>query len=273
VQRTALIPFWARAQDFGAARPLLADTAAHALAERVAAEFGVTDLSTSQRVGCCLRGRVIDDWIRRLSSALGRVTIIELGVGLNTRASRLTGVDAEYVEVDHASIMELRATLIPDGGGLRIGADLADLPHLSSRLPRTPGERTIFVLEGVLTYLQPADVALLFDFIGREFPGATLLFDSMAPWIRALQRGLTFHDGVARYAWSVARTRRLRAGDHDLHVVEELGFMDLPGSLVRDFGPVERAIYSLPLLRRAYRLTLARVRSHEPGRGGPSSPT
>src|SRR5881392_3600599 len=103
LSRTALVPFWARVQDASSGTPILADRAASALADLAEARFGRVEVDRATQVGCCLRNRAVDNWVSALvsgSSADVPVTIVDLGVGLDTRLARLPNLAGQYIEVD-----------------------------------------------------------------------------------------------------------------------------------------------------------------------------
>ncbi|HTJ72656.1 MAG TPA: hypothetical protein VL551_34275 [Actinospica sp.] len=263
LSRTALIPFWARAQDAVSARPVLGDTAAAQLAARVRQRFGEQVVDRSTRVGCCLRNLLVDRWIADLVDA--DTVIVEIGVGLNTRADRLPVAARQYVEVDGAQIIELRDDLLPARGVVRLASDGMDVKRWAHALDATRPDRVIITLEGVLAY-QPADVVTrFFADAAYAFPGAYLVFDRLSASAAArANRPSARVDGRPAYRWSHGK-RDGETGIGSVRVVRAQSFMDLPRSLRRHLPLQDRMMHALPPRRSAFKLLLCQL---EPGEGG-----
>jgi O-methyltransferase involved in polyketide biosynthesis len=261
LSRTALVPFWARVLDGRSDTPVLGDTAAVAMAERVAQRFGRLEVSESTRLGCCLRNRTMDEWVSAIASGPGSAdtTVVDIGVGLDTRACRLSGIARRYVEIDGADILGLRDQWLPDTGAVRLAGDGMLVADWAGQLgPGRPP--TVVVLEGVLTYQPPGTVAEFFAGLARHLPGSYVLFDSLAPWQAWMaNRPAALAQGRPRYLWTARATRRIRAGTGRLRICQEKGFMDFPRHLTRPFGAASRALHAVPPLRRSYRLTFAQL--------------
>src|SRR5207237_1273555 len=81
LSRTALIPFWSRADDHSQDDPVLRDAAAAALAPRVAQRFGRVEVPAATRVGCCLRNLTMDSWLAELTRHHAVSVVVDIGVG------------------------------------------------------------------------------------------------------------------------------------------------------------------------------------------------
>jgi O-methyltransferase involved in polyketide biosynthesis len=262
LSRTALVPFWARVQDALSRSPILGDRAAVALAPEVNRRFGAVRVGASTRVGCCLRDRAMDEWIADLAanSSSAVRTVVDIGVGLDTRLRRRPRLVERYVEVDSRAIVDLRDELLPGTGAVRVSADGMCVGEWIDAVGHRSSSLTVLVLEGVLTYQEPSRVSRFFADAARYLPGAFVLFDSVSPlaaW--PANRPAALAQGRPRYLWSPWRTGRIVAGSRRLRVLREQGFLDFPRELTRQFSNGTRIAYSLPPMRRAYRLTLARL--------------
>lgn len=261
--RTALVPYWARVQDALTDEPVLGDAASVAIVPLVAKRFGVMRVSESTRLGCCLRNRLVDEWIADLAQD-GPLTVVDIGVGFDTRLRRMRVPVRRYVEIDNEAIIDLRKTWLPDTRVVRLSGDGMCVQEWVEAVELPASSRTLLVLEGMLAYQEPAHVSAFFASATELLPGAYVLFDSMSPlssWLGNRPAALT--GGRPRYTWSCWRTGSIRAGGLRLRVVREKGFMELPRRLARSFSAKSRVVYSIPLMRRSYRITLGQL----PGRG------
>lgn len=256
---TALIPFWARVQDGLADSPVLGDKAAVTLAESVEEHFGRVAVATSTQAGCCLRNRAIDDWVVALvaEEPAASATIVDIGVGLDTRLERLPHVARRYIEVEREPVVRLRDEWLPDSPAVRIAGDGMRVRDWVDEVGDR-GSLTILILQGVLSYQDSPLVARFFAEAARYLPGAYVLFDSVSP----LSAWMANRSGVPvrpRYIWTTWATKRIRAGASRLKVHQERGFMDFPRELTSSFSVAERLTHLVPPFRRSYRLTLARL--------------
>ena len=260
LSRTALIPFWSRAEDYADADPVLGDAAAAAVAAMVERRFGRVDVPAATRIGCCLRNLTMDDWIRDLAGRHEVSAIIDIGVGLDTRLRRMPAVVDTYVEVDSPAVIALRDEWLPDTGALRIAGDGMGVGGWIDAVPALAPESVAVVLEGVLAYQEPSKVVAFFHGLAATLPGAHVLFDSVSPlsaW--AANRPAALASGRPRYAWSCWSTSRIVERPRRWRIVREQGFMDQPRRHSRRFGGWDQALYRLPVLRCSYRLTCARL--------------
>lgn len=264
LSRTALTPFWARVQDARSASPILGDAEATALAEPVAARFGVIDVDPSTMVGCCLRNLVIDRWLRHLASQHrdGLAAIVDIGVGLNTRLQRNPSLTRRYLELDTEPVLAFRDAWLPSEGTDRIVADGMRTETWVTKVD-VHGPIAV-VLEGVLTYQEPAAVQRFFAELAEAFPGAYVMFDSVSPLAaRLANRSGPRAQGRPRYRWAIRHTKRISVSGGHLQIMDERGLLDVARSAAL-FSRMDRLMYTLPPMRRAYRLTFAQL----PGKDG-----
>jgi O-methyltransferase involved in polyketide biosynthesis len=255
---TALIPFWARVQDAGDDRSVLGDRAAVALAPAVAERVGVLPIDEMTQLGCCLRNYTVDRWLTQLV-ADGVSTIVDIGVGLDTRSARLPSLTARHIEVDDHAIIDLRNDLIPDASTVRVAADGLEVESWLPAVDPASGG-TAVVLEGVLPYQDPARVHAFLATMAERAPGAFVLFDSVSPLSAAItNRAAELTDAHPPYRWSTWRTARLVTRPRPWLIVEELGLTEVPWGHANRLDRQTHFLYTLPVLRRSYRLTLARM--------------
>ncbi|GGK34736.1 tetracenomycin C synthesis protein [Pilimelia terevasa] len=258
---TALVPLRARAEDAASPSPILGDRAAADLAQRLDAVMPGGSVDASTRAGCCIRGKVIDTWLAALAERLGQPlgAVIDLGVGLNTRAERLPSLARRYLEVDAPSIIDLRRRWLPNDQVIRVAGDALRVENwIGDALP-ADGPVAV-VCEALLAYQRPAAVGDFLDALGCVLPGAYLLFDSLSPLAaRLANRPPALAGGRPPYVWTTNRTRSLRANGRRMEVLAEVSLLDQPTACTRQFPAGQRLLFSLPGLRRAFRLTHARL--------------
>ncbi|MFD7310400.1 class I SAM-dependent methyltransferase [Promicromonospora sp. NPDC059942] len=154
VQETLLLTLYARAMDGKAPSPILGDTLAAAVADRIAEDTGYDfarlKLKPSLVVSTALRAKKLDDAVRQFTATHPDAVVVDLGCGLDTRFARCAppaGVD--WCDVDFPDVMELRRRYLPDRSHL-IATDITTA-NWSDLLP--DDRPTMIVAEGVLPFL------------------------------------------------------------------------------------------------------------------------
>lgn len=121
-----------------------------------------------------LRKRKIEDYVLRAIEE-GHTQIINLGAGFDTLALRLSKrhPEVQFIEIDHPATQESKIVALDDDILGRdnlalLAVDLAKIP-LAWKLRHfrgfKPDRSTCYICEGVLTYLEEADVVQLLTYL------------------------------------------------------------------------------------------------------------
>jgi methyltransferase (TIGR00027 family) len=206
-----------------------------------------------------LRKRWIEEAVRA-ALAEGCEQVVVVGAGFDTLALRLSRElpRASFVEIDHPATQAYKRRAAERGGEIAnlrlVGADLSRV-KLRDALTDSdrPGVRSVFVIEGLLMYLDAAAVAAVFSALReRQQAGGRVVFTVMEP---TRDGRSAFHNATAlvRYLlsrWSEPFKSALRRDD--------------AGPFLERFGLRLRALATTETLRERYlapsgrqRLTLA----------------
>jgi O-methyltransferase involved in polyketide biosynthesis len=255
VQKTLFIPLAARARETGRKHPALRDPKAVEVVESIDFDASVYGRGWGG-FATVLRTLTFDWWVREFLARHPSGTVVELGTGLNTRFERVDNGTARWIDLDLPDTIELRRQFFADTERRRmIAASLLDDGWLDA-VEKSPGPY-FFVSEGVLVYLQEADVTGLLARISKRFPGARIAFDTYPRQTFERQHKLAAKRGLpARWAWSCDDPSSLeRAG---LRLIESAWITRPPDGL-RSSLPA-RFRYLLPaadpFLRQAFTLSL-----------------
>lgn len=179
--------------------------------------------------------------------------VVNLGCGLSDYFQWLDNGQARMTDADLPEVLEIRRVLLPVTGGrhevLALDLTSADWWH-GLGLPATRAEAPVFVFcEGVLMYLQPAEVQAILRTFGERAPaGSWLVFDAIC-WLamgRAKQHPSVKHT-AAEFNWGPRRLSELTQAHERLRRTETFNVMDgygWPHSLI---GPGFRALFGVPL--------------------------
>jgi O-methyltransferase involved in polyketide biosynthesis len=250
-QETLLATLWSRALDSRSPRPILGDTEADRVVERIDYDFRKTGINATSAAGVALRARTLDGWTREFLAAEPDATVLHLACGLDTRVHRLAPAPSvRWVDVDHPEVIALRERLLPPAPAAdyrTTGASVID----DGWLDEVPADRpTVAVFEGLTMYLREEDGKALLRRITGRFPRGQLLFDCYGTFGIRLQKlvpavrrsGSTLH-------WGIDDPRELESLHEGLRCLDDIPSVAHPG------------LDELPL---SGRLSL-RVMAHLPG--------
>ena len=155
---------------------VLAGSEGFSILEQVLAEVG-------EQHGIVLRTRYFDDRIMH-GLALGSRQIVILAAGMDTRAYRLSFPDGTRVfELDRPDVLSYKqeklGNTLPHCIRHTVGVDLREeWPSKLIQAGMSTTERTLWLVEGLLIYLEEAAVVTLFEKIDSlSAPNSILLFD------------------------------------------------------------------------------------------------
>lgn len=193
VQETLLIPLLGRAEETRKTSGLLRDTKAVEIVESLDYDFAKWRGARSL-VGASIRARMFDEEVSRFLAQHRGGTVVEIGVGLNTRYERLDDGCTRWLELDLPDSMRLRHQFFAETERRSmIAASVLDEDWLD-RLDRLPPPY-FFVAEAVLIYLERERVEPMLERLARRFPGAWLLTDTTSS---RMVDGQAEHDAMSK---------------------------------------------------------------------------
>jgi O-methyltransferase involved in polyketide biosynthesis len=139
------------------------------------ASFGVHNASHAWRA------LVIDRAVQAFLARHPSGSVIGLGEGLETQHLRVDNGTVRWYSVDLPEALAVRARFLPPDDRHRHLA-LSALDH-SWMDQVDPANGVLVTAQGLFMYLEPAAVQDIVTTIARRFPGSTLVFDTIPPWI------------------------------------------------------------------------------------------
>ena len=260
-----LVPLFARAAESKRNRPILIDPRAVEIAGAIDWDF--TRFHQRKRVvGCVVRTVMFDEFVRNFLERHPGGTVVEIGAGLNTRFERLDNGRVHWFDLEMPAVAELRRQFFRDTerrttlAGSIVGSDWIDAVR------RAPAPY-FFVAETVLIYLPEEDVRAALAQIAREFPGASIAFDTGSR--RVIESGnkdFVRRKMAARFVWACADPRTIESWKIGLRLVEARGLGDIREPLWSRLPLFARASIRvlaalMPNALRSYQLSLFETRS------------
>jgi methyltransferase (TIGR00027 family) len=225
VAETLLIPLCIRAIESHRPDALLKDERAVALVRQMGLDPShiLADIAAETQVAVVLRSRQFDRYAADFLARYPEAVIVHIGCGLDARFERVDNGQVEWYDLDLPDVIELRRKII-GGEGARYHL-LACSALDSSWLDAVNGHRRrpfLFLAEGVLMYLEEAQVKSLVLTLKEHFPGAELVFDAFSPFfVWANNRRVTrTHVGV-RSNWALKRGQDLESWGDGICLLDE----------------------------------------------------
>ena len=173
---TMLATLYARALDADAERPILGDTYAKELVQRLDYDWAKTTITAKNAPSATIRSAHFDEWARQFLAVHEEATVLHLGCGLDSRFLRLRpGPGVDWYDVDYPDVIALREQFYPPGASYRLmSASVTELDWLSA----VPADRPVLVLaEGLTMYLTKESGLALLQRVVERFPSGELQFD------------------------------------------------------------------------------------------------
>jgi O-methyltransferase involved in polyketide biosynthesis len=233
VEETLLITLYGRALLTRQASGPLSDPKAVEMVDAIDYDFTRFDSGMSP-LRCALRTRIFDLWVDRWLDLHPAGTVVEIGVGLNTRYERLDNGRARWFELDLAEVIALRRRFFADTERrAMVTGSVLDEAWMDT-VGATSGP-WLFVAEGVLVYLSEHDVRAVVSRLIRRFPGSWLAVDAWGHWMRDHQDE---HDILrnmeARLQWFCDDIREL---DARVEVLESCTYASAPADVLELLPP------------------------------------
>jgi O-methyltransferase involved in polyketide biosynthesis len=185
-QKTLFLPVLARAWESKKPIPVLIDTLAMEMVEKVNCDFSVLASSTSEMtrlawIGRSLRfDRLIKDFIRRFPGA----TIVNIGCGLDTTYERIDNSVIMWYDLDLPEVIKLRKLYMNE----TINRKFISSSFLDNNWYKylTYSDHILFIAGEVFYYYEQKVIRTFFNRLSMRFPTSELLFDVKSPagvWI------------------------------------------------------------------------------------------
>lgn len=195
---TLIIPLWARAMEQAKPNPIITDGKSLEIFQKLNHDTSALKNAKASQVGCCIRGRWVDDYTHDFIARYPECQIIQLGCGLDPRFERLAPLPETvmWYDLDLPEVIAVRRDYLEESANNKmIAASLFDEDWMkqlaANALP------TLIVIEGVLMYFSEEKNRDLFFSLLKYFSAAPteVAFDICPAF--AVNRG-KYHDSVQK---------------------------------------------------------------------------
>jgi O-methyltransferase involved in polyketide biosynthesis len=252
-QETLLIPLYAKAQR---GNPLFFDSKAQEILSRVDYDFSRLRVPYKTIVLICQRAKKLDATTRAFLAEHPDGVVLHLGCGLDSRFWRVDNGQVEWYDLDMPPVIDLRRRFYAEAERYHpIASSVTDLAWMDA--VAAAGRPVLVVAEGLLMYLDEADVKHLFLRLREAFPGCRLIADVFS---RMTARAATRHPSLkqtgASIGWGIDDPREVEGWAHSIRLLEEWYFTQDPDLARLSLG--YRLAYKLAgafaMVQRAHRI-------------------
>jgi len=180
VAETMLITVYFRAIASKMKNPVIMDTKAIELIDKIDYDFSKYSGNKMTRMGITVRTIYFDREVKKFISETPHCNCINIGCGLDTRFFRIDNGKLEWYDLDLPSVIEVREKLIAKENRVTTikGSALEDDWTNKITQKNLP---TLIIIEGLLMYFDEQEVKKLFDIISQTFPHCTILLETTTP--------------------------------------------------------------------------------------------
>jgi len=225
VQKTLLLPLWGRAVETRKPKPLLVDTAAVEIIDRIDYDFTTitTNISVITQLAWIARSLHIDRVVREFLKRHPRGTIVNIGCGLDTTFERIDNGSLSWYDLDLPSVIALRRQFIADRERRKqVGSSFLDDTWCSELKVE---DSILFIAAGVFYYFEEDQIKRGLSRLARLFPGGEMFFDAASPLgVRTANKVVIQAGGMDQSSflrWGIGSAYEIQSWDKRIKVVEE----------------------------------------------------
>ena len=224
-QETLLIVLYAKAQPDN---PLFFDPKARDMLNRIDYDFSQLRVPYKTVVLVCQRARKLDAVAKDFLAEHADGVVVHLGCGLDSRFWRVDNGQVEWYDLDMPPVIELRQKFYSASARYHpIASSVTDLAWIDTVATR---ERPVLIVaEGLLMYLDEADVKRLLLRLREAFPGSRLIADVFSKLTaRAATRHPSLKQTGAKLGWGIDDAHAVESWAPGIRLLEEWYFTQDP---------------------------------------------
>jgi O-methyltransferase involved in polyketide biosynthesis len=224
-QETLLITLYAKSQPDN---PIFYDPKAKEILEQIDYDFTRLRVPYKTVILVCQRTKKLDEVTRAFLVENSSGVVLHLACGLDNRFWRVDDEKVEWYDLDMPPVIDLRQKFFPTSERYQtIATSVTDLGWVQTI--SAAGKPVLVIAEGLLMYLDEADVKRLVLQLRQAFPGCRLVADVFS---RMTARSATRHASLkqtgASIGWGIDDPHELEKWAEGIQLIEEWYFSQDP---------------------------------------------
>jgi O-methyltransferase involved in polyketide biosynthesis len=251
---------YAKALESRSKRAILHDPWAELAISKIQHNFKKFRVGRKGSLLLSIRAKVFDLVTEEFLRNHSRVTVLNLGCGLDSRVYRVNPAESvSWYDVDYPEVIDLRQRLYPTRANYHLVASpLSELEWIDEVKTDQP---VLAMAEGVTMYLTEKIMKQLLNRVVDRFPSGHIIFNSFSKLLIQLMSRSTLRGTGATFTWGISTPQQVIELEPRLGFVSSLKTSDFPGFsrlsisdrmitwLMMDLIPIFRGS-QLPLLYR-----------------------
>lgn len=220
VEETLYIPLFAKAKESRLKHPIIYDSKALEIAGQL--EYNMDDKRFDggeiAHLGIISRTEILDAEIRRHLEGKTNLTVINLGVGLDTRAERLNDERITWFDLDMPEVIKLRKKFFKENERTQFIAKSVFDSSWTKDIQTS--ENIVIIAEGLLMYFTEEEIKQIFQMIAENFQGAHMYFDVVHSFF--VGKGIS-----SKFRWGIDRANDIEKYNPHITLIHSWSTGDL----------------------------------------------
>jgi O-methyltransferase involved in polyketide biosynthesis len=223
VQKTLLLPLWARAEESRRPKPLLVDQAALRIMTEVGHDFSplTRHVDTLTQLGWVKRGLLYDRVAKDFLRLYPEGTVVNIGCGLDTTFERADNGRLRWYDLDLPDVIALRSRFMKESERRRfVAASFLDDGWLEAI---EVSSNVIFMAAGVFYYFEEPKIKAFIVRLADRYPGSEIVFDACSPiGVKICNKKVIESAGLGEQShliWGLKRTDDLLSWDPRIRIL------------------------------------------------------
>lgn len=218
VPETMIQTLYARAMESEKKGHLIYDKKAMEIVKEMDYDFTKAKEDAMMRNGVVARTIVLDELVQNYVTAHPNAVVINIACGLDTRFYRVDNGKLRWFNLDLPVTIEVRKKFLEETGRVSVlpysAMDEAWAEEVHKTLDAETDldnetRPTLVIIEGLTMYLSKEDVQKIFAIIRKHFTAATVLVETMSPFVVKHIKEKSIEASKAKFTWGVKNGRIL----------------------------------------------------------------
>lgn len=209
VPETMIQTLYARAMETCKKNPKIKDEIAVEIVSKLDYDFFNAKKDKTMSSGVIARTIVLDEMVEQYLSAHPNAVVVNIACGMDTRCYRMKGKYLRWYNIDLPETIQIRKRFLTENGPVyQIAKSAMDTSYTNEI--EYYKEDVLVVMEGLSMYLNEADVRQMFSIIEKTFQSATVLIETMSPFVVQHVKEKSIEGSNAKFTWGVKNGKELQ---------------------------------------------------------------
>ena len=202
------------------------------------------DKDKAMNYGVIARTIVLDRMVEQYLKKHENTVVVNIACGLDTRCYRMEGKYLHWYNIDLPETMKIRRQFLPETGPIyQIAKSAMDASYIDDI--DYHGKNILVIIEGLTMYLCEKDIRKMFAIIGKSFQKATVMVETMSPFVVNHVKEKSIEGSNAKFTWGVKNGKELQGILPEFYVRQEVSLVEG----MKELMPVYCVIGKIPTVR------------------------